>query len=57
MEAYALPVTNDDVEKAFEGSRINPKPVIAVAEIGLTPISPTIAVVPVDEMPVFARIT
>jgi hypothetical protein len=35
---------------------ISPNPVMAVAAIGLAPISPVIAVVPVDEIPVFVRI-
>jgi hypothetical protein len=35
---------------------MSPNPVIYVAAAGLTPISPVIAVVPVPEIPVFARI-
>ena len=41
----------------FEESIINPKPVIPVAAIGLTPISPVIEVDPVVEIPDFVRIT
>jgi hypothetical protein len=55
--AYIIPVTRDDVENWFEASMINPNPVIAVAAIGLTPILPVMAVVPVVEIPDFARIT
>jgi hypothetical protein len=36
---------------------INPKPVSALAEMGLTPMFPVIAVEPVVEMPDFARMT
>jgi hypothetical protein len=51
-------VTNADVEYALAAGSVNAKfPVIYVAWAGLTPISPTIAVVPVLEIPVFARIT
>jgi hypothetical protein len=50
-------MTKDDVENWLEESIVNPNPVIAVAAIGLTPISPTIEVVPVVEIPDFARIT
>ena len=50
-------MTNDDVAKLLEESRINPNPVMAVLSIGLTPILPTIEVVPVVETPDFARIT
>ena len=57
MAAYTFPVTRDDVEKVFEGSIVNPNPVMAVLSIGLTPISPTTEVVPVVETPVFVRIT
>ena len=50
-----MPVTNDDVAKVTDGSITSPKPVIKDAAAGLIPISPTIAVVPMVEMPVFAR--
>jgi hypothetical protein len=50
-------VTNDDVEYIPEASIINPNPVTNVAAAGLTPRSPVIAVTPVVEIPVFARIT
>ena len=49
--AYTLPVTKDDVANWLEASMINPKPVMAVLAIGLTPILPTIDVVPVVEIP------
>jgi hypothetical protein len=50
-------VTKDDVANWLEESLVNPNPVIAVLAIGLTPIFPTIEVVPVVEIPDFARIT
>ena len=56
-DAYTYPVTRDDVENWFEASFISPNPVIALSLIGLTPISPVIEVVPVVEIPDFARIT
>ena len=40
----------------FDVSIINPKPVMYVAAAGLTPIFPVIEVVPVVEIPVFAKI-
>jgi hypothetical protein len=46
-----------DVEYVPEECIINPNPVMYVAAAGLTPISPVIEVVPVVEIPVFARIT
>ncbi len=46
-----------EVEKIFELSAIKPKPVMAVAATGETPIFPVICVVPVVEMLVFAKIT
>jgi hypothetical protein len=49
-------VTKDDVENVFEEFAINPNPVMKVAAAGLIPISPTIEVVPVVEIPDFARI-
>jgi hypothetical protein len=45
------------VENVFVESAISPNPVMEVATIGLTPIFPTIAVVPVVVTPVFVRIT
>jgi hypothetical protein len=57
LDAYTLPVTRDDVANTFVESFVSPNPVIAVLSIGLTPISPTIEVVPVVEIPDFARIT
>jgi hypothetical protein len=51
-----LPFTRDDVANVFELSIVNPNPVIPVAVIGLTPISPVTWVVPVVEIPDFARI-
>ena len=53
-EAYTFPVTRDDVENVFVTFMINPNPVIDVAAIGLTPISPVMWVVPVVEIPVLA---
>jgi hypothetical protein len=50
-------VTNDDVEYVPEASMINPNPVMYVAAAGLTPRSPVTAVVPVVDIPVFARRT
>ena len=46
-----------DVEYVPEESIINPNPVMYVAAAGLSPTSPVIEVVPVVEIPVFARIT
>jgi hypothetical protein len=45
------------VENAPPAGRVNAKPVMAVAAIGLTPISPVIEVAPVVEIPAFDRIT
>jgi hypothetical protein len=45
-------VENLPVESSF-----NPNPVIAVLAMGLTPILPTIVVVPVFDIPAFDRIT
>jgi hypothetical protein len=50
-------VINDDVENVPDASIIKSNPVMDVAASGLTPISPVIAVTPVVEIPVFARIT
>src|SRR5450759_3148553 len=58
--AYTFPVTRvdgTDVENVFVASITNPNPVMKLAAAGLTPISPVIAVVPVVETDVFARIT
>lgn len=52
-----MPVTSDEVAKVFVASATNPNPVIKLAAAGLTPMSPTMAVVPVVEMPVFAKAT
>jgi len=45
------------VENVFEASIVNPNPVMAVAAIGLTPISPVIKVDPVVDIPDFAKMT
>jgi hypothetical protein len=50
-------VIKDDVENVFEASAIKPNPVMKLAAAGLIPISPVILVVPVVEIPVFARST
>jgi hypothetical protein len=45
------------VENALAAGRVKANPVIALAAIGLTPISPMILVDPVVEIPVLERIT
>ena len=55
MAAYTFPVTSDERAKVFVLSMINPNPVMYVAAAGLTPMFPTIDVVPVLEMPAFVR--
>ena len=55
MAAKTLPVTRADVEKVPDLSNTNPNPVMAVLAIGLTPIFPTILVVPVVVIPVLER--
>lgn len=57
MAAYTFPVTRDDVANVPEESSTNPNPVMAVLAIGLAPISPTIEVAPVVEIPDSDRIT
>jgi hypothetical protein len=52
-----LPVTKDDLENVFDLSIVNPNPVMVLAAAGLTPISPVTWVVPVVEIPDFARTT
>ena len=42
--------------KALPAERLKPNPVIALALIGLTPISPVIDVAPVVEIPDFVKI-
>ena len=51
-----MPVTCGEVENTFEASRVNEKPVIPVAEIGLTPISPVMAEGGTVEIPAWDRI-
>ena len=57
MAAYTFPVTRDEVEYVLELVSFNPNPVMAVAAIGLTPMFPTIEVVPVVVIPDLDRIT
>jgi len=57
LAAYTFPVTRLEVENWPEESRINPNPVMAVLEIGLTPRFPMIEVAPVVEIPDLDRIT
>ena len=52
-----MPLTRGDVEKVLLGSAIRPKPVMELAATGLTPMSPTMDVVPVVEIPVLANTT
>jgi hypothetical protein len=55
LDAYTFPVTRDDEENVPVESIINPNPVMAVEPIGLTPMSPLMAVVPVVEIPDLAK--
>jgi hypothetical protein len=57
LAAYTFPLTCEDVENTFVESMINANPVMAVSVMGLTPMFPVMAEVPVVEIPLFARIT
>jgi hypothetical protein len=60
VAAYILPVTLDDVENTFVASAVKLNPDIKLAAAGLNPRFPVILVVPVVpvlEIPEFARIT
>jgi hypothetical protein len=57
LAAYTFPLTCEDVENTFVESMINANPVMAVSAMGLTPMFPVMAEVPVVEIPLFARIT
>jgi hypothetical protein len=57
LDAYTFPVTCVDVENTPEASATNENPVIAVAAMGLTPMSPVTTEFGTVEIPDFARIT
>ena len=52
-----MPVTCEDVENCFEASNVKVKPVMAVAAMGDTPMSPVTAESGTVEIPVLERIT
>src|ERR1039457_3946484 len=55
--AYTFPVIWADVANGLPAVRSKANPVMAVAPMGLTPISPVIAEVGIVEIPDLARIT
>jgi hypothetical protein len=55
LAAYTLPVTRELVECVPSLKSISPKPVIAVATMGLVPMSPVTDVTPVVVIPVSVK--